>query len=212
MPRSPTPRSSRSAGTSSTHDSEPRRPAPRTTRPRVPRTVEELLRVRDDEFYRHELIGGDYFVTPSPVPRHQQLNVALVGQLLQRVQATGLGEVFTAPVDVVLSPTSLVIPDLFVVLNEHRAIIVEKRIEGPPDLVVEITSPSTERTDRESKRDLHERAGVREYWIVLSDEDAVLRYVRDEEHAARFGEPTRHTERIELSIVDAEPIDLTRIW
>ena len=188
----------------------------RSLQPEAPLTVEEFLFRSKDDSRRHELIGGWETVSPNPNVRHQRLSFRLQCELHSRIDGrSGRGrteERVLAAVNVRLSTRDLFIPDLVVVLEPTVAGGDEVFIDGPPDLVVEITSPSTERNDHDSKRDLYERAGVREYWIVLSDEDAVLRYVRGEEHTARFGEPTRHTERIELSIVDAEPIDLTRIW
>lgn len=175
----------------------------------TPRTVEELLRLPEDEFHRHELIGGQHFVTPSPVPRHQRIALDLGLELASRIRRPGLGEVYPAPIDVVLSPTDLVVPDLVVVLEERRAIIGEKRIEGAPDLIVEITSPSTKQSDLELKLALYERAGVREYWVVLTEENAVLRHVRE---GKRFAAPTRHEHEIALSIVAAMPVDLSAIW
>jgi Uma2 family endonuclease len=175
----------------------------------TPRTVEELLRLPEDEFTRHELIGGQHFVNPSPIYRHQLISSALHLELGLRIDTPDLGRVCAAPVDVVLSPTDLVVPDLIVILESNRDVRRGPRIEGPPDLVVEITSPSTQGNDLELKRELYERAGVREYWIVLTDEDAVLRHVR---HADAFAAPTRHEREISLSIVDASPIDLALIW
>ena len=162
------------------------RPAP----PRVhspPRTVEELLRLPEDEFHRHELIGGEYIVTPSPATRHQRISAGLHVVLHELIQSKGLGEVLYAPVDVELTSIDLVIPDLVVVLEANSSIVGEKRIVGPPDLVIEISSPSTARWDRVAKLDLFQRAGVREYWIVLTEENAVLQYVLPDEGWASEG-------------------------
>lgn len=70
--------------------------------------------------------------------------------------------------DGVLSDETVVQPDLIVILNENRHIIHE-RIEGPPDLVVEVLSPATKDRDLTAKRRLYARHGVREYWIVDGD-------------------------------------------
>ena len=78
-----------------------------------------------------------------------------------------------APTDVVLSPESVVQPDILFVSNERRGIITEANVSGAPDLVVEILSPSTAERDRELKLTLYARYGVREYWIVDPDDETV---------------------------------------
>jgi Uma2 family endonuclease len=78
-----------------------------------------------------------------------------------------------APTDVVLSPESVVQPDILFVSNERRGIIMEANVSGAPDLVVEILSPSTAERDRELKLTLYARYGVREYWIVDPEDETV---------------------------------------
>ena len=96
-----------------------------------------------DDGKRHEIIEGEPFVTPSPVPRHQLISREISAQLRESIVVPGHGEVFYAPTDVILSDIDIVVPDVFVVLASNRGIITAKNIQGPPDLVIEITSPST---------------------------------------------------------------------
>lgn len=77
----------------------------------------------------------------------------------------GLGTVLAAPCDVVLSNTSIVQPALIFITQARSAIITPANIQGAPDLVVEVVSPSTTRTDQETKRDLYAKFGVRFYWV-----------------------------------------------
>jgi Uma2 family endonuclease len=81
--------------------------------------------------------------------------------------------VFAAPCDVILSDEDIVEPDLLFISAARSAIVTEKNIQGPPDLVVEILSDSTRKTDEVVKRKLYERYGVREYWIVDPDLETV---------------------------------------
>ena len=67
---------------------------------------------------------------------------------------------------VVLARTTIPVPDLVFVRSDRSSIITEKEIEGPPDLVVEILSPSSKKRDRVIKARLYSRYRVREYWIV----------------------------------------------
>ena len=122
---------------------------------------------------RRELIEGDFHVVPAPSFRHQVISRNLGIRLWEHVDASGLGEVVWAPTDVVLSPESVVQPDILFVSNERRGIIMEANVSGAPDLVVEILSPSTVERDRELKLTLYARYGVREYWIVDPEDETV---------------------------------------
>jgi Uma2 family endonuclease len=94
--------------------------------------------------------------------------------------------VFFAPVDVVLSRFDVVEPDLLYMSKERKAQIAnDANVQGPPELVVEVGSPSTRRRDETLKRALYERAGVSEYWVVDPELDVVRVYRRDGERFAR---------------------------
>jgi Uma2 family endonuclease len=114
---------------------------------------------------RHEVLDGEWIVTPAPTTTHQTISKRLYEELRQIEQA-GDGIVFYAPVDVIFSNTRVAEPDLLVVRASRRNIISERGIEGAPDLVIEIVSPSSERTDRELKRKLYAEERVAEYWLV----------------------------------------------
>jgi Uma2 family endonuclease len=77
-----------------------------------------------------------------------------------------LGVVIYAPLDVILDEHNVLQPDLMFVAQGRRSIIQRRGIFGAPDLVIEIASPGTERRDREQKKELYARFGVREYWLV----------------------------------------------
>lgn len=76
------------------------------------------------------------------------------------------GEVFGVPLDVVLSVHDVVAPDLILITDDQVEILTEKNVQGAPTLVVEVLSPSTRRRDVGIKRQLFDRSGVREYWVV----------------------------------------------
>ena len=122
---------------------------------------------------RRELIEGDFYVVPAPTTRHQAIARNLGARLWDRVRVGDLGEVFWAPTDVVLSQENVVQPDILFVSNERLDIITEANVSGAPDLVVEILSPGTADRDRELKMDLYARHGVREYWIVDTENETV---------------------------------------
>ncbi|MFV9506775.1 MAG: Uma2 family endonuclease [Oscillochloridaceae bacterium umkhey_bin13] len=128
-------------------------------------TIADYERLPDDGL-RYELINGGLRMTPAPNLAHQTTSGVLFYHLHQLIQLPGLGRVFAAPVDVELGPATIVQPDLVVILHGGLAQLSEQRIIGPPDLIIEITSPSTASYDRREKRDLYASVGVREYWIA----------------------------------------------
>ncbi len=128
-------------------------------------TYEDYLLFPDDG-RRHELIDGEHFMTPSPSTRHQRISRNLLTLLHNYLRQAKAGEAFDAPTDVLLSDLDLVQPDLLFISSHRSSIITEKCIQGAPDLVVEIVSETTRKTDEVIKRKLYERYGVQEYWIV----------------------------------------------
>lgn len=123
-------------------------------------------RLTPDDGQRYEVIDGDLVVTPAPTTTHQAVSKRIQFQLMLQIEARGRGVVFNAPVDVIFSKTQCVQPDLVVVASARTGIITPRGIEGAPDLVVEILSPSTDAIDRVRKMKLYVERGVREYWIV----------------------------------------------
>ena len=136
-------------------------------------TYEDYLLFPDDG-RRHELIGGEHYVSPSPVKKHQRASARLQHSLGPFVDQNRLGFLYSAPFDVILSDEDVVQPDLIFVSNERSAIEQDRGIFGAPDLVVEILSESNRKTDEITKRKLYEWAGVLEYWVV----DPVLETVK----------------------------------
>jgi Uma2 family endonuclease len=131
------------------------------------------------------------------------------------VEEGDLGKVFPAPCDVVLSNTDVVQPDLLFVSREREHILVGgDNVQGAPDLVVEILSPSTAHRDRGLKLDLYQKSGVAEYWIVDTERRVVHQYVLEDGVFRASGE---HAERITVACTAGRTgrpirIDLTEIW
>jgi len=152
-------------------------------------TYEDYLKLPDDGKV-YQIIDGEVFMAPAPTPNHQRIVLQMTIRLSAFVNEKGLGEVFIAPCDVVLSEENIVQPDILFVSSQRAHIIGERYISGPPDLVVEVLSPGTEKIDRVLKRGLYERYGVKELWFVSPErrEIQVLRLVRGKfvEHG-RFG-------------------------
>lgn len=129
-------------------------------------TYEDWLRLPDDGF-RYEVLNGVLYMTPPPRIRHQSVSHNLELALGNFVKEHGRGIVLSAPCGVRLPGQPVPVqPDILFVQAERRDILGEEYIEGAPDLVVEILSPSNWLYDRTEKFRAYQKARVPEYWIV----------------------------------------------
>lgn len=136
-------------------------------------TYQDYLLFPDDG-NRHEIIGGEHYVTPAPNWRHQLVAGNLHRLASPFVHENRLGYILFAPFDVVLSDEDVVQPDLLFISRDRASIAQERGAFGAPDLVIEVLSESTRRRDETIKLRLYEEMGVREYWIA----DPVLETIR----------------------------------
>ena len=132
-----------------------------------------------DDGKRYELHGGKLSVRPAPGTRHQGAVVRFIVTIDEHVRSRGLGKVFAAPTDCILSDTTVLQPDVLYVATDRLSIISERGIEGPPTLVVEILSQSTVRIDRDRKLRLHAEHSVPHYWIADLESRSVEGYTLD---------------------------------
>jgi len=116
---------------------------------------------------RVELIDGVFCpMTPAPTGKHQIIIGNLYFRLRLHLQARGSGRVYLSPFDNILDDHNVVQPDVMLMLEERRHLVVEEGLRAAPDLVIEVLSPSTARRDRTVKHDLYFRFGAQEYWLV----------------------------------------------
>ena len=156
-------------------------------KPKAKLTYDDYANLPGDE--RYELIDGELILVAAPSELHQAIVINLI-LLIQSVH-NRLGRMYCAPFDVVLTDNDVVQPDLIFVSNERLDIITTANVQGAPDLVVEILSPSTSRLDRTRKRELYERHQVKEMWLVAPEERRVwVLLLRDGklEIAGEYGE------------------------
>jgi Uma2 family endonuclease len=141
-------------------------------------TYDDYSRLPDNGF-RYEVIEGELFMSPAPTIQHQRILFALIHQLANHLEQRKIkGEALAAPVDVNLpGVASPVQPDLLYVSEGRLHFIKEQTIEGAPDLIIEILSPSTAQYDRQTKFQAYARAGVREYWLVDPEQCLIEIYV-----------------------------------
>ncbi len=134
-------------------------------------TYQDYLLLPGDK--RYEIIEGELIMVPAPIPYHQDVSKSLFLLLNNYVESKNLGKIYYAPIDVVLSDENIVQPDILFISKKRFSIIAEKNIQGAPDLVVEIISPSTRERDRLLKRKLYAKFGVREFWLVDGEKKEV---------------------------------------
>ena len=132
------------------------------TTPRL--TYQDYADLEGDE--RYELLDGELILVGSPNEDHQIASVELGTLMHSFVKEHDLGRIFFAPFDVLFSDTDVVQPDLLFVSKDRYHIRTPANIQGAPDLVVEVLSPSSSRRDWGYKRELYARHGVREYWVI----------------------------------------------
>ncbi len=130
-------------------------------------TYEDYCRLPDDG-RRYEVLRGVLYVPPAPNPKHQAALRNFSFLLGLFLQDHPFGIYLFAPLDVIL-PKELatpVQPDLLFLTRERRHLLKEQFLEGAPDLIVEILSPSNQQYDRKTKLGLYAEAGVREVWMA----------------------------------------------
>ena len=130
-------------------------------------TYEDYLKINDDNQY--EIIGGKLIMVPAPRTMHQRVKGNIFWFLKDYIRKNDLGVILDAPTDVILSETEKPQPDILFVSKERLDIITEQNVQGAPDLVIEILSPSTAKYDRTEKSRAYYNHGVKEYWIVDPD-------------------------------------------
>ena len=129
-----------------------------------------------DDGRRYELYDGEVYVVPSLIPLHQMVSARLHLALEKYTRAHG-GIVLYAPLDIVLTEYDVVQPDLLLFTRERAHLVNPKQVtRQPPDLAIEILSPSAAANDRGRKMRLLARHGVREFWLVDPDASAIEIY------------------------------------
>jgi len=129
----------------------------------------------------YQLIGGKLVMTPAPTTYHQIISMRLELKFANFVNEKGLGLVLYAPIDVYFEEKETYQPDIIFIAQDRLPIIEPARINGAPDLVVEILSPSTGYYDLKKKARTYAKHGVREYWIADPEDKSIEVYRGQEE-------------------------------
>jgi Uma2 family endonuclease len=114
-----------------------------------------------------EVIENQLFMPPSPSPDHQETSGNLFYEITSHVRKKKLGKIFFAPLDLYLDEHSNVVQPDIVFIAKNNPLVIDKRgLRGVPDLIIEILSPGNKKYDSVKKKNLYEKFGVKEYWIV----------------------------------------------
>lgn len=138
-------------------------------------TVEDYYQLPEDG-NQYEIINGQLELKPSPTTTHQRISQRLIRQLINSCENEYI--IMHAPVDVILSEIETRQPDLLMTHRSREEIIEEHAVVGPPDLVIEILSPTSAKRDRMMKKESYAHFGIPEYWIVDPFNLTIEQYVQ----------------------------------
>jgi Uma2 family endonuclease len=144
-----------------------------------PRTGMELFKILP-EGTLCELIENTIYMSPSPNTKHQRISLFIATTLLNYVTENNLGEVFVAAYDVYLNGSNAVQPDILFIANNNLVNIQDDGFYGCPDLIIELLSPSNTKHDLVTKKELYEKFGVKEYFIINPENKTVISYFLSE--------------------------------
>jgi Uma2 family endonuclease len=136
--------------------------------------VQPKIRISAEEFYELEaykndkliqLIDGEVVISVPPIPKHQEIVGEVLYLLMTHAKQHG-GKVYTSPIEVFLDKENIFEPDVLYIKPDSKCKVEAKRLNGAPNLVVEVLSPSTAKYDKQQKYEAYEKHGVEEYWII----------------------------------------------
>jgi Uma2 family endonuclease len=174
-------------------------------------TVKELFEMELEEGFFYELINGIIVKKQAPSPQHQKAVLKLSKLFDDYAVEKDLGEVYTSPIDVFFDKFSNTQPDVLFIKKERNFIITPNGIQGHPDLIVEVLSPSTFRYDRKEKMKLYLEFGVSEYWIVDPKNQSIEVYVLENDvYDMRFF--AIETGNIESKVLEGLTFDVSKVF
>lgn len=137
-------------------------------------TYEDYAAINDDN--RYELVEGQLeLISPAPSVTHQMISFEMQKVINKSCELDYI--ILYAPVDVVLSPSEVRQPDLVLIDRNRLNILSNRGVEGAPDLVVEILSPSTLKRDKIDKLQTYANFRIPEYWIVEPNMGFLEQYI-----------------------------------
>ncbi len=137
-------------------------------------TYEDYLKIPNEPGCRFEILEGILVKELSPSMQHQRVSRELGRQLMAFFDSFEQGgELFFAPLDMTLTASNVLQPDILFVSGAQKEVMREERIDGPCELVVEIMSPTNRRKDRLQKMEIYRKAGIPHYWLADPEENTL---------------------------------------
>jgi Uma2 family endonuclease len=166
-----------------------------------PRTIMEVFKMLPEGTLA-ELIDGSIYMSPSTFANHQRTVGKLYIALSAHIERINLGEIFISPFDVYLDElANAVQPDLIFIAADNSSLVQNDAIHGVPDMLLEILSPGNSRHDLVRKKELYERFGVKEYWIINPDTREVTGFLLK---AGKYGDALQLTAKIKSALLQHE--------
>jgi Uma2 family endonuclease len=159
---------------------------------------------------RLELVDGEIAVSPSPNPKHSYTEKTLSFIPLTYIRRHKMGRLY-GDVDTLFTDFDVRRPDLLYFSNQRLHLVGEQAMEGPPDLCVEIASPSSRAIDRRDKFRQYAEGGVQWYWIV-DPEHRTVEGFELHEGVYRSTASGRENDTIHLPPFDDLTIPLSELW
>jgi Uma2 family endonuclease len=158
-----------------------------------------------------QLINNDLIMSPSPLAVHQQILFALSEMIVLYNMKDRQGQWMYAPMDVKFDDGNVVQPDILYIAEDRKADIIKDRVEGAPDLIIEILSPSNAYYDLRQKKDIYEKYGVKEYIIIDPvQENADLYILKDGAYV--LNQKVQKNESLNSVLLQGLTIDLSKLF
>lgn len=158
-----------------------------------------------------QLINNDLIMSPSPLAIHQQILFALSETIVLYHIKGRQGAWMYAPMDVKFDEGNILQPDIIYISEDRKADLIKDRIEGAPDLIIEILSPSNAYYDLRQKKDIYEKYGVKEYIIIDPvQENADLYLLKDGVFV--LDQKVQKTESLNSILLPGFSIELSKLF
>lgn len=174
-------------------------------------TYEDYVKLTPPDSGNFELLNGQIYFMASPKPSHQRISSRLNVFLGNFIILNNLGELLAAPMDVLFTEHDTFRPDLLFISKERLSIIGKNKIEGTPDLVVEILSPSNDTSEMSYKKHIYGSTGVKEYWLINVEKQTLTLY-KQIDNELRWQKDIQKNETLKSEIIKDFELALSKIF
>ncbi len=159
-----------------------------------------------------QILNNKIFLMPSPATLHQRISNYISSRLTLYVEDNQLGEIFVAPMDTKFDENNVEQPDILFISIERKNSIDELCIDGAPDLVVEIWSPSNTKKEKQLKKELYQKNNVKEFWQIFPKEKKItIEILNNHQEYEIFSEATQNGQ-IQSKIIEGFTLSLEKIF